>query len=124
MSLAKAPGTVRASDQQEDDKSVRALLHNYRTGRPLVLIIDDKYSLFPYDLAAKGIAYAVLGWYQIAHAWGKFLSFSLPATDIYLAEYQPDATSPTGKVVRWKFAFQWCNAQGSPWWSTTAPSTG
>ncbi|EKM54554.1 uncharacterized protein PHACADRAFT_185468 [Phanerochaete carnosa HHB-10118-sp] len=109
QSLAKAPGTVRASDQQEDDKSVRALLHNYRIGRPLVLIVDDKYSLFPYDLAAKGVTYAVLGWYQIAHAW---------------AELQADASSSTGKVVRWKFAFQWCDAQGSPWWSDSCPTTG
>ncbi|GJE97772.1 hypothetical protein PsYK624_139930 [Phanerochaete sordida] len=101
QSLGRAPGTVQASDQQEDDKSVRALLHNYRTGRPLVLIIDDKYSLFPYDLTTAGIAYAILGWYQIAHAW---------------AEFQSDSTSPTGKVVRWKFAFQWCDAQGPPWW--------
>ena len=71
QSLAKAPGTVIASDQQEDDKSVRALLHNYRTNRPLVLIIDDKYALFPFDLASKQCTYAILGWYQIAYAWGE-----------------------------------------------------
>ncbi|KIP11598.1 hypothetical protein PHLGIDRAFT_124740 [Phlebiopsis gigantea 11061_1 CR5-6] len=105
QSLAKAPGTVNASDQQEDDKSVRALLHNYRTRRPLVLIIDDKYALFPFDLASQQCTYAILGWYQIAYAW---------------AEFQGDPTSPSGRVVRYKFAFQWCEAQGEPWWPMSA----
>ncbi|KAF7793923.1 hypothetical protein EIP86_005045 [Pleurotus ostreatoroseus] len=43
--------TIEASDQMEDDKSVRALLHTYRIKRPLVLLIDDKYKLFPFDIA-------------------------------------------------------------------------
>ena len=70
--MHKAPGTAKASDQLENDKSVRALLHNYRTKRPLVLIIDDKYALFPYDLGSRDVTYAVLGWYQIVHAWGTY----------------------------------------------------
>ena len=40
----------------------------------MALLIDDKYALFPFDLASKGCAYAVLGWYYIAHAWGNFSS--------------------------------------------------
>lgn len=72
QSLGRPAGTVSASDQKEDDKSVRALLENHRTGRPLVLIIDDKYTLFPYNLASRGVTYAVLGWYQIVHAWGMY----------------------------------------------------
>ena len=60
----------KASDQLAEDKSVRALLDNYRSGRPLVLLIDDKYALFPYDLGSHGVTYAVLGFYTISYAWG------------------------------------------------------
>lgn len=60
-----------AEDQLAKDKSVQALLSNFRSRRPLVLLIDDKYALFPYDLGSKGVTYAVLGFYTIIHAWGK-----------------------------------------------------
>ena len=60
------------TDQLEDDRSVRALLNNYRSGRPLVVIADNNYALFPFDLSANGYAYAVLGLYWIAHAWGQY----------------------------------------------------
>jgi len=60
----------QASDQLADDKSVRALLSNYRDRRPLALVIDDKYALFPFDLTSKRVTYAVLGFYTIAYAWG------------------------------------------------------
>ncbi|XP_006460754.1 hypothetical protein AGABI2DRAFT_117682 [Agaricus bisporus var. bisporus H97] len=89
-----------AADQLAQDKSVRALLENYRTHQPIVLLIDDKYVQFPYDLGSKDITYAVLGFYTIVHAW---------------AEYQP-AENERGRVVRYKFAFQWCETQGEPWW--------
>ncbi|KAF8650406.1 hypothetical protein AX16_005213 [Volvariella volvacea WC 439] len=65
--------TQQADDQLAEDKSVRALLSNYHEGRPLVLIIDDKYTLFPYDLGAKDVTYAVLGLYTITSAWGNFV---------------------------------------------------
>lgn len=61
-----------ADDQLAQDKSVRALLRNYRESRPIVLLIDDKYVLFPYDLAAKDVTYAVLGFYTITFAWGTY----------------------------------------------------
>ncbi|KAI0369686.1 hypothetical protein BV20DRAFT_945550 [Pilatotrama ljubarskyi] len=89
-----------ADDQREEDKSVRALLRTYQMKRPVALIIDDKYALFPYDLAAKGYTYVVLGFYHIAHAW---------------AERQP-AANGRGHVVRYKFAFEWCTKQPEPWW--------
>ncbi|KAH9083644.1 hypothetical protein EDB83DRAFT_2511963 [Lactarius deliciosus] len=44
-------------DQSEDDRSVRALLNNYQCGRPLVLLADDNYRLFPFDLTANGYTY-------------------------------------------------------------------
>ncbi|KAF8070689.1 hypothetical protein FPV67DRAFT_1036975 [Lyophyllum atratum] len=94
--------TQPAEDQLAQDKSIRALLANYRESRPLVLLIDDKYALFPYDLKARNVTYAVLGLYTITHAW---------------AEYQP-ANNELGRVVRYKFSFQWCEGQGDPWWAS------
>ncbi|KAI6119319.1 hypothetical protein EDD16DRAFT_1791069 [Pisolithus croceorrhizus] len=91
-----------AQDQTASDKSVRALLRNHKEGRPLVLLADDQYALFPFDLSASGYTYVVLGIYWISHAW---------------AEYQP-APTHSSHIVRWKFAFQWCQDQGSPWWPT------
>ncbi|KAH9994044.1 hypothetical protein BJV77DRAFT_996606, partial [Russula vinacea] len=88
------------ADQLEDDRSVRALLNNYRSGRPLVVLADDNYALFPFDLTANGYTYVVLGLYWIAHAW---------------AELQ--RVDENRSVVRYKFAFQWCEGQGDPWWS-------
>lgn len=60
-----------ADDQLAQDKSVRALLTTYKLQRPLVLLIDDKYTLFPFDLSTKDVTYAVLGLYTIAHVWGQ-----------------------------------------------------
>ncbi|OCH87040.1 hypothetical protein OBBRIDRAFT_837689 [Obba rivulosa] len=100
--------TQQASDQQAEDKSVRALLNTHRLGRPVVLLADDKYRLFPYDLAAKGCTYIVLGYYHIAHAW---------------AERHP-AENSHGHVVRYKFAFHWCQQQGDPWWIQPAAPSG
>lgn len=60
-----------AQDQTATDKSVRALLKNYKEKRLLVLLADDKYVQFPYDLSASGYTYVVLGIYWISHAWGK-----------------------------------------------------
>ena len=65
-----------ADDQSINDKSVRALLTNYRESRPLVLLVDDKYALFPIDLGADDVTYAVLGFYTIAHFWGRYRSDS------------------------------------------------
>ncbi|KAH9951553.1 hypothetical protein B0H21DRAFT_716501, partial [Amylocystis lapponica] len=89
-----------ADDQLAEDKSVRALLNTYALRLPVVLLIDDKYTLFPYNLGAEGYTYVVLGFYHITHAW---------------AEPQP-ASNSRGYVVRYKFAFQWCQRQGVPWW--------
>ncbi|KAJ7181183.1 hypothetical protein C8R46DRAFT_598816 [Mycena filopes] len=91
-----------ADDQRLDDLSVRALLENYRTGQPLVLLIDDKYEPFPFDLAGRNVYMAVLGFYRIIHTW---------------AEFQSSSSNSAGRVVRYKFAFQWCEGQGEPWWS-------
>lgn len=69
--------TSLAGDQHAAHRSVRALLINYRDKRPLVLLVDDKYLLFPYDLARSNVTYAVLGLYWITGAWGIRFSDSL-----------------------------------------------
>lgn len=84
------------------DHSVSALLNTFRTKQPIVLIADDKYAEFPFDLAAsgkEGHAYIVLGQYMIRDFW---------------AEQQP-ADNSTGTAVRYRFAFQWCGRE-EPWW--------
>lgn len=89
-----------ASDQLAQDKSVRALLNNYKNKRPLALLIDDKYVLFPYDLGAKDITYAVLGFYTVEHVWGmRILLLTLLLLSIAYPTYLSYLRSgiPTGK---------------------------
>ncbi|KAK7472602.1 hypothetical protein VKT23_000715 [Stygiomarasmius scandens] len=95
------PKLCAAEDQNAQDNSVRALLTNYNRQIPLVLLIDDRYPRFPFDLSKKGIAYTVLGLYIITHVW---------------QEYEEKTSTQRGRVVRFKFAFQWCDDQGIPWW--------
>jgi hypothetical protein len=71
-SQGKQAGIRMADDQLAQDRSVRALLNNFHTHTPLVLLADDRYALFPYDLSKTGIAYVALGWFLITHTWGKF----------------------------------------------------
>ena len=76
-----------------------------------MLLVDDKYALFPYDLSSKGVAYAVLGFYSIVYAWGRsFSSFFVPMLKAVLAEFHP-AKNKVGRVIRYKFAFRWCEEQ-------------
>lgn len=60
-------------DQKDSDKSVRALLKTWKDRLPIALLVDDKYALFPYDLASANYTYTVLGFYWISHAWGQSL---------------------------------------------------
>ena len=63
---------MEADHQSSKDPSVNALVKNWQTKEPLVLIADDKYEHFPFDLTrGKGYAYAVLGYYFIRHYWGR-----------------------------------------------------
>lgn len=105
--------THLADDQLAQDKSVRALIANYTNKRPLVLLIDDKYALFPFNLSASGITYAVLGFYFISDFWGESAKIgSITTLTSSTAEYQK-ASNERGRVVRYKFAFQWCSNQVS-----------
>lgn len=93
-----------ASDQNAEDFSVRALLNSFHNNTPVALLIDDKYVHFPFSLGARDITYAVLGFYKITHFW---------------SEFQP-ANNDQRRVVRYKFAFQWYESQGQPWWWLTS----
>jgi len=68
---------VEADHQTFRDPSVNALVKNWLTKEPLVLIADDKYEHFPFNLTrgcdgGKGYAYVVLGYYFIRNYWGQF----------------------------------------------------
>ncbi|EJD02938.1 uncharacterized protein FOMMEDRAFT_107970 [Fomitiporia mediterranea MF3/22] len=93
-----------STGQRDKDPSVRALLYNHRSGHPLVLIADDKYVLFPFDLGEK--MYVVLGLYWIVDAWAE--------KDVYESE------GKFGTRIKYKFAFQYCDGQESPWWLNSA----
>jgi hypothetical protein len=75
--LAPEGGVRLACDQLAQDKSVNALMNNHRTGTPLVLLADDRYPLFPYDLGKQGIGYVVLGWFVITNTWGTLIVLDL-----------------------------------------------
>ena len=75
----------QAQNQEVTDKSVRALLKSYMDKRPLVLLVDDKYALFPFDLSASGYTYIVLGFYWISHAWG--MSHRICIHDMSVTEF-------------------------------------
>ncbi|KAF5389462.1 hypothetical protein D9757_004253 [Collybiopsis confluens] len=124
-SLQFSEGRVKlkpADDQKADDKSVRALLYNYNHRIPLVLLIDDRYALFPLNLQALHITYAVLGVYYITRAVR--ISDLLPQLALKSGIPQPllltaerEITESGRTYVRFKFAFQWCEDQkGQPWW--------
>ncbi|KAJ7671314.1 hypothetical protein DFH06DRAFT_980766, partial [Mycena polygramma] len=98
----------RVVDQKEERASVQALMNSYTSQTPLVLLVDNKYPSFPLKLAEKGIYLAVLGFYTVVAAWGSFLLVA-----------ESHVLNNT-RVVRHKFAFQWCAGQGEPWW--IAPS--
>ncbi|KIY61732.1 hypothetical protein CYLTODRAFT_362443 [Cylindrobasidium torrendii FP15055 ss-10] len=97
-----------ATDQLESDWSVRALLNTFHEQLPMVLLIDDRYPHFPYDLensrrmdGRNGYTYVVLGFYFIKDAW---------------VELEPSDGKDGTAVMRYKFAFQWCDGQACPWW--------
>lgn len=43
----------------------------------------------------------------------------MPNIFLFTAEYHPIANE-AGGAVRYKFAFQWCESQGDPWWMTSS----
>ncbi|KAJ6553490.1 hypothetical protein DFH09DRAFT_988081 [Mycena vulgaris] len=92
--------------QKQNDTSVRALMQNYENKTPLVLLVDDRYQLFPLTLSEKSVYLTVLGFYTIVDAWAE-------------SQVINGAT-----VVRFKFAFQWCEGQGEPWWHAEPPTSG
>ena len=111
---------MEADHQTSKDPSINALVKNWQTKEPLVLIADDKYEHFPFDLTGrhdggKGYAYVVLGYYFIRNYWGQFLLRSgEKALTEFTVEKHP-ADNGQGYALRFKFAFQYCG-EGNPWW--------
>ncbi|KZV70713.1 hypothetical protein PENSPDRAFT_579053 [Peniophora sp. CONT] len=96
---------AETGDQHLEDKSVQALLSNWRNHYPVVLLADDHYALFPFDLAKENYVYVILGYYWVTNVWAEC-----------------DGVRSNGeKIVRYKVAFQWCDGQGDPWWSPPSP---
>jgi F420-dependent methylenetetrahydromethanopterin dehydrogenase len=60
--------------QSDSDLSVRALLNTHDKGLPVVLVADDNYRKFPYNIKTHGMGYVVLGAYIIIRAWRKCLN--------------------------------------------------
>ena len=110
-------------DQSAKDVSVRSLINTWNSKSPVILIADDSYKYFPYDLAARGYCYVVLGAYIIMDAWREHTASLRGGGKLISSVAQRIKSGNDGKdVVRWMFSFQWCEGQGEPWWLKTAPS--
>ena len=106
----------------EDDKTVRALLRVRETRKPIALLADDMYALFPYHFDPKWM-YVVLGFYQVVDAWGKHFRHLASSSLTWLSE-EFDVDEIDGSVCgrkKFKFAFQYCE-EGEPWWVQIAGS--
>ena len=61
---------------------MKALINNFDGEIPVVLIVDNTYKLFPYDLGIY--SYAVLGYFQIVNYWGTdYLMFCPSRVDTF-----------------------------------------
>lgn len=106
-----------SSDQGESDHGVRSLINCYKSKSRIVLLADDRYKLFPYDLGRH--TYVVLGFYRVIYYWGKVERTARKtrrSLAILIAEYE-EALNDNSRCVKFKFAFQWCDEQGEPWWT-------
>ncbi|KAG8844727.1 hypothetical protein FRB91_002373 [Serendipita sp. 411] len=107
---------------QSTNRAVKSLLQARDDLVPVALIVGRDYRWWPLQMDfACSIApdtiqdsddkarYAILGWYMVRDAW---------------PELEPGKpTGPDGErtplFIRWKFAFEWIEAQGTPWWIQT-----
>ena len=108
-----------------DSNSLRpaqaALLTVFKEKRPIPLLVSNEYKLFPFDLGAH-CKFVVLGAYYITQAWKERITPHNAASQRTASGL---ATKHT-QVETWKFAFQWIEAQGPPWWlqpSQIAPNS-
>jgi hypothetical protein len=107
----------------ETSRSVSALLRTYRLGLPIALLVGSECSQFPYTFPAN-MGYVVLGYYYIKYAWGRSLVVLIHAsTHVHAAEtHNIEYQQVVYPVVRYKFAFEWMKAGGTPWWLDPLPS--
>lgn len=72
LCLCRSGGRASESDalgQTETFYSVAALLESFESRQPIVLVAENGYAKFPYDLGQY--MYVILGLYQIVDAWGE-----------------------------------------------------
>lgn len=103
--------SILKGDQNEDAARIATLLNAAKQRTPMVLIAGSNYSELPWRL--KKQRYVVLGWYWISAHW---VEAEFPAESAELAPGRP-------YFHRLKLRFDWCDAQGDPWWTTGTKPT-
>lgn len=113
-------------DQSDTGHNIRTLLKAKVTRKPIALIVGRYYRWWPLRMRDVGRferethggrknegrgKYAVLGWYIIRDAWAE-LEPGKPETK----QGETNRSPATSLFVRWKFAFEWIEEQGTPWW--------
>lgn len=96
--------SILKGDQSEDAMRITALLNAAKQKTPIVLIAGSNYSELPWRLNKQ--RYVVLGWYWISAHW---VEAEFPAENAKLSPDRP-------YFHRLKLRFDWCEAQGDPWW--------
>jgi hypothetical protein len=108
-------------NQSENDRGVKVLIAAHRGNVPVAIIVGERYRWWPLQMkrfcntpvtgAKKGEAaesgkYAVLGWYRVRDVWEELVPLNRSIE-------HPSETIP---FSRFRFAFEWVEAQGKPWW--------
>lgn len=122
----KKKAVAPSRDQSRYDSSTRNLIQAKKTGTPIVLLVGEGYRWWPLqmkqDPASKdGVVsrarYAVLGWYLVRDFWEEYEPGEIQKG--LIVDNFEDTSTQTPLFVRCKFAFEWIEAQGTPWWIRT-----
>lgn len=65
----KVKKTQLVKDQSARKGQVQPLITAMKNQHPLLLLADQRFKLFPYDLGER--MFVVLGWYWVKEAWGE-----------------------------------------------------
>jgi hypothetical protein len=113
--------TSTSHNQSENDRGVKVLIAAHRGNIPVAIIVGERYRWWPLQMkrfcntpvtgAKKGEAaesgkYAVLGWYRVRDVWEELVPLNRSI----------EHPSETILCSRFRFAFEWVEAQGKPWW--------
>ena len=119
-------------EDQDASRSSVALMNNVRLRRPVVLIVDRDYDLFPYRMVDLGklpdVRYAVLGWYMVTDYWGIHIIIAQHFAPLLIlpcsVEPEPSITlaGALQYYMRLKFAFRWLPNQEELFFLRVPPS--